>query len=182
MATELPSLEDVAAALKALGIGIGASEFHGLLSGWLAGNGALPDDWLRRVMVDDDLPAPPPPDGALARLAAATRERFEERDFDLALLLAADDAPLVERSGSLFDWCRGFLGGFGLGAGATPPLSDEGREALADLGKLAAARAQEDGDEDDESALAEIEEFVRIAALLLHGDCVLGPRHRQRLN
>ena len=34
MATEPPSLEDVAAALKALGIGIGASEFHGLLSGW----------------------------------------------------------------------------------------------------------------------------------------------------
>ena len=34
----------------------------------------------------------------------------------------------------------------------------------------------------DEHALAEIEEFVRVAVLLLHGDCVLAPRHRQSLN
>ena len=32
------------------------------------------------------------------------------------------------------------------------------------------------------AALAEIEEFVRVAVLLLHGDCVLAPRHRQSLN
>lgn len=180
MAADLPPLDDVAAQLRTLGIGIAPSEFHGLLSGWLAGNGALPEEWLRRIMVDDELPAPP--DGALARLAAATRERFEDRDFDLALLLADDDAPLSERSGSLFDWCRGFLAGFGLAAGASPPLSDEGREALTDLGKLAAAQAQDEGDDEDDAALAEIEEFVRVAALLLHSDCVLGPRHRQRLN
>ena len=34
----------------------------------------------------------------------------------------------------------------------------------------------------ERDALAEIEEFVRVAVLLLHGDCVLGPRHRQSLN
>ena len=55
-------------------------------------------------------------------------------------------------------------------------------EALADLVRLAAAAPEEDGDEEDEDALAEIEEFVRVATLLLHGDCVLGPRHRKRLN
>jgi hypothetical protein len=47
---------------------------------------------------------------------------------------------------------------------------------------LAAATAQDDGDEDDEDALAEIEEFVRVASLLLHGDCVLAPRHRKQFN
>jgi hypothetical protein len=89
---------------------------------------------------------------------------------------------LGERSGALFDWCRGFLGGFGLAAGQAPPLSEEASEALADLAKLAAATPQDDGDEEDEQALAEIEEFVRVAALLLHGDCVLAPRHRQQFN
>ena len=37
-------------------------------------------------------------------------------------------------------------------------------------------------EEEDEAALSELEEFVRVAVLLLHGDCVLGPRHRRRLN
>ena len=77
---------------------------------------------------------------------------------------------------------RGFVGAFGLAAGEASTLSDEGREALADLAKLAAAQPQEDGDEEDEEALVEIEEFVRVAALLLHGDCVLARQHRQRLN
>ena len=62
------------------------------------------------------------------------------------------------------------------------PLSEESREALDDLAKFAAATAQEDGDQDDEDALVEIEEFVRVSALLLYGDCVLGPSHRQQFN
>ena len=43
-------------------------------------------------------------------------------------------------------------------------------------------RGQEEGDEEDERALAEIQEFVRVAVLLIHGDCALGARHRQSLN
>ena len=64
----------------------------------------------------------------------------------------------------------------------TPPLSEEAGEALTDLARLAAASPQDDGDEEDEQALVEIEEFVRVAALLLHGDCVLAARHRQQFN
>ena len=37
-------------------------------------------------------------------------------------------------------------------------------------------------DEEDEAALSEIEEFVRVAALLMHGDCVLAAAHRQSLH
>ncbi len=108
--------------------------------------------------------------------------QIEDRDFGFHLLVPETAAALVERSGGLFDWCRGFLSGFGLAAGADPPLSEESREALADLARLAAASAQEEGDEDDEDALAEIEEFVRVAALLLHGDCAMAARHRRQLH
>ena len=101
---------------------------------------------------------------------------------ELELLLPAAEASLYERSGALFDWCRGFVGGFGLAAGASPPLSEEGQEALADLVRLSSAAPEEGGDEEDEDALAEIEEYVRVAVLLLHGDCAMGPRHRARLN
>jgi uncharacterized protein YgfB (UPF0149 family) len=177
----LPALPEVDAACRALALAVSASELHGSLCGWLAGGGAAGPDWLAKVMVDDALPAPAA-DGALDGLRRASVAQFEDRDFGFALLVPREEASLAVRSGALFDWCRGFVGAFGLAAGAEPPLSEEGREALADLARLAAATAQEDGDEEDEDALVEIEEFVRVAVLLLHGDCALGPRHRGRLN
>src|SRR5690606_11391484 len=111
-----------------------------------------------QVMADAGLPAEPA-DGALARMRSATASQLADRDFDLQLLLPEEDADLAQRSGGLFAWCRGFLGGFGLAAGQAPPLSEESREALADLARFAAAVPQEDGDEEDEQALVEIEEF-----------------------
>lgn len=181
MAERLPALEDVALESQSAGLATDPSELHGGLCGWLAGGGRNAPDWIAAVMADENLPAEPP-DGALARMRAATAAQLADRDFDLQLLLPEEEASLALRSGALFAWCRGFLGGFGLAAGREPPLSDEGRESLADLARFAAATAQDDGDEEDEEALAEIEEFVRVAALLLHGDCVLGPRHRQQFN
>lgn len=177
----LPSLAEVDAALRPLDLATPASELHGALTGWLAGGGADTPAWLAQVMVDASLP-PVPAEAPLGRLFRATADQLEDRSFGLELLLADDDAPLAVRSGSLFDWCRGFLGGFGLAAGAQPPLSEEGGEALADLSRLASASPQDDGDDEDEDALAEIEEFVRVAVLLLHGDCVMAVRHRQRLH
>ena len=177
--TNLPPTAEIALAARRAGLATDPAELHGALCGWIAGGGAMGADWPARIFADPGLPAA---EGPLAALAAATTAGFQDRDFGFELLLPAAGASLQERSGALFDWCRGFLGGFGLAAGAEPPLSEEGREALADLARLAAAQPQDDGDDEDEEALAEIEEFVRVAALLLHGDCVLGPAHRQRLH
>lgn len=179
MTAILPSHADIQASSRRLGLGANASELHGGLCGWLAGGGATGPEWLARVLADDGAPAP---DGVLEEMRAATAAQIEDPEFRFALVLPAPDASLHERSLALFDWCRGFVGGFGLAAGAQPPVSEEGHEALADIAKLAAASAQEEGDEEDERALQEIHEFVRVAALLLHGDCAMGRRHRQRLN
>ena len=177
----MPALAEIEAAVRQLELGVDATELHGGLCGWLAAGGELTPSWPAQVLVDASLPAAVA-DGALDRLGRASAAQFEDRDFGFELLLPPADASLVARSGALFGWCRGFLGGFGLAAGAAPPLSEEGREALADLARLAAATPQDDGDDDDEQALAEIEEFVRVAVLLIHGDCVLAPRHRQQFH
>jgi uncharacterized protein YgfB (UPF0149 family) len=177
----LPALAEVDAAVRQPGLAISPSELHGSLCGWLAGGGGAGPDWLAKVLADDATPAVAA-GSTLDQLREVSAGQLEDRGFDFELLLPGDDAPLVMRSGALFDWCRGFLGGFGLAAGAAPELSDEGSEALADIARLAAATPQDDGDEEDEAALAEIEEFVRVAVLLIHGDCVLAPRHRQQFN
>jgi uncharacterized protein YgfB (UPF0149 family) len=177
----LPAVDDIEDAVRTQGLGVGACELHGALCGWLAGGGADSPQWLARVLADDSVSAPLP-GSPLDRLRATSVAQMEDRDFDFDLLMPDEDASLEARSSGLFDWCRGFLGGFGLAAGAQPPLSEESLEALTDLAKLAAASPQEDGDEEDEAALAEIEEFVRVAALLLHGDCAMGARHRRQLH
>lgn len=181
MSPALPPLPEIDDASRSLGLGMDAPELHGALCGWLAGGGDDGPGWLGKLLVDADLPAIVE-GSALDRMAKASAAQLEDQGFEFALLLPDDDAGLAERSGALFEWCRGFLGAFGLAAGKDPPLSEESREALTDIARLAAASPQDDGDEEDEQALAEIEEFVRVATLLLHGDCALGPRHRKNLN
>ncbi|MFC0676979.1 UPF0149 family protein [Lysobacter korlensis] len=180
-AGELPDLSAVAAEIARLSLATSPSELHGALCGWLAGGGGSVREWPARVLADDALPAPAA-GGALDTLRTVSAAQLADRSFEFDLLLPGEDASLVERSGALFDWCRGFLGAFGLAAGSAKTLSDESREALGDIAKLAAAQPQDEGDEEDEEALVEIEEFVRVATLLLHGDCVLAAQHRQSLN
>ncbi|WP_140719533.1 YecA/YgfB family protein [Pseudomonas sp. Hp2] len=178
----LPDVLAVQRESQQLGLAASAAELHGGLSGWLAAGGEDSERWPARIFADDSLPAPAPA-GALDQLRQATSTQLEDRDFAFELLLAEDSAPLAARADALFEWCRAFLGSFGLVSGKRPALSEDGEEALRDLAKLAqASSADFDSTEEDEDALAEIEEFVRVAVLLLHSDCVLGPRYRQRLN
>ena len=181
MPPALPPLQEVETASRERELGAGASELHGGLCGWLAGGGSDGPDWLARMMADAGID-PVAPDDPFDRLREASVSQLEDREFGFELLMPDAEATLYERSGALFDWCRGFVGAFGLAAGAAPPLSEEGQEALADLVRLAGAVPEAGGDEEDEDALVEIEEYVRVAVLLLHGDCALGPRHRGRLN
>jgi uncharacterized protein YgfB (UPF0149 family) len=180
--TELPAINDILKASQTLDLGASPAELHGGLCGWLAAGGADLPAWPGKVLADDSLPAPEP-GSVLDQLRLATVAQLEDRDFAFELVLADPAMPVQARTDALFEWCRAFLGGFGLASGQRPALSEEGEEALQDLAKLAQASSDEfDAGDEDEDALAEIEEFVRVAVLLLHGDCVMGSRHRQRLN
>jgi len=157
------------------------SELHGGLSGWLAGGGDNPAGWLQEVLLDTGAPIPQL-DDPLGQLYEATLQQLNAPDFAFALLLPEADTSLLERSQELFAWCRGFVGGFGLAFGDRQALSEHGEDALADLVRLASEHGQAEGDEDDEMALAEIEEFVRVAALLLHGEHALAPVPQRSLH
>lgn len=178
---DLPPLTAVDDEIRRQGLAVSPSELHGALCGWLCGGGEPVREWPAKVLADDALRAAAP-GGSLDILREATAAQLGDRSFGFELLLPPPEASLAERSGALFDWCRGFLGAFGLAAGNRHHLSEESTEALGDLARLATGEAQEEGGDEEEEALVEIEEFVRVAALLLHGDCVLASAHRQRLN
>lgn len=180
--TPLPEHAVVTAELQALEASLDASELHGSLCGYLAGGGTHDRQrWFASVMADPLL-ASPEADSAIDQLYLASTGQLESPDFGFELLLPAESSPVDERGDALLAWCRGFLGGFGLAAGAESPLSEDSREALADMARIAASELSYEEPEVDAEALEEVGEFVRVAALLLHSDCVLGPRHRRRLN
>lgn len=178
----LPAHAQVAAELQALEASLEPSELHGSLCGYLAGGGKHDRvGWFAAVM-SDPLLAPPAAEGALDQLYQASTAQLESPDFGFELLLPSEEAPVAERGDALLAWCRGFLGGFGLAAGASPPLSEDSSEALADMARIAGSDLSYDEPEADAEALEEVSEFVRVAVMLLHSDCVLGPRHRRKLN
>ena len=179
MSDSLPPYAAVAEQIAALALSVDPSELHGSLCALRCGNPHRAN-WLAEAMSDDAV-APPPPGSALAALDAATVAQLAEADFGLELLLPEDESPVSERGEALVSWCRGFLGGVGL-AGIEPQLGEEAREALEDVARIAESDVSYDDPEADEEALVEIEEFVRVAALLIHGDCLAGQHDRKRLH
>ncbi len=116
---------------------------------------------------------------ALRTLVRRTCAQFEGDDMALSLVLPEEDASLRERAEGIYDWARGLLLGLGLAGLRAENLSDQGREVLDNL--LDITRLDLDGldpkggpapevDEEEESALMELHEFLWVAARLLHED------------
>lgn len=173
-ATGLVGHDEIDALIMRLRLGTEASELHGSLCGYLAGGGSLRGtSVLAALQLDGEATDPSPEDLALLqRLARQCASELADPELGFEPLLPEDDRPLAERAEAMVDWCRGFLGGFGLaGTAAHAHLSDEAQEILRDLGTVAASSLDFGNETEDEDALIEVQEFVRVAAMLLHTEC-----------
>ncbi len=94
------------------------------------------------------------------------REELGSPEMKFQPLLPTEDRSLQERTRCLACWCSGFLAGFG--AGQPVIRSDETRDALLMLERIAQAGTDETADqEEEETAYTELMEFVRVAVLML---------------
>jgi hypothetical protein len=145
-----------------------AAEAHGTLAGCLCGaSGYRFEDWLREIL----------PEGRAGRAAreglqelfGSTATALVQPDMEFDLLLPDDSESLALRTQALSEWCQGFL--YGLGAGNIPDASElpgEVGEVVRDFIEI--TRADTDAGEDseaNESAYAELVEFVRVGVQLL---------------
>ena len=166
--------DDIDALVGRLRLGTAASELHGSLCGYLAGGGSLRGtSILAALQLDGEATDVDADDLALLdRLARQSETELADPELGFEPLLPEDDRPLAERAEAMADWCRGFLGGFGLaGTTAHAQLSDEAQEVLRDLGTVAGSSFDFGDEEEDEDALVEVQEFVRVAAMLLYTEC-----------
>jgi len=97
---------------------------------------------------------------------SSLKTELASSELQFQLLLPTDDRPLDERTNCLGRWCSGFLTGFGSGQ---PVLkSEESQDALRMIEQIARATTDADSDQEaEESAYAELTEFLRVAVLLL---------------
>jgi uncharacterized protein YgfB (UPF0149 family) len=146
----------------------GAAEAHGTLAGALCA--LVPyrlEDWLAEILPEGTGNGGADP--ALQTLYEATVAALSDRQMEFELLIPADDEPIEERTRALTSWCSGFLYGLGTNGAADPQrLPGDLGEIVRDLTEITRADVDAtDSAEANESALAELVEFVRVGVQLV---------------
>lgn len=167
------SFERLAELLRTADADCGAAESHGLLCGSIsAGGRSNPDIWMEHLLGTDNT------------LSAAAHEcrdmlesmqndilaQFNDESFGFVVMLPDDTAPLSVRTSALSEWCGGFLYGLALGGiREDVARSDTVEEVMKDFYDIShAGFVTHAPNEEDETAYAEIVEYLRMSVLLLY--------------
>jgi len=158
-------------ALASVGAEMGAAEAHGLLCGMKSAQEQVDRaTWIAQVLENT---APKGGDAQntlvlLTQLYDQGGAALEDPDMTFEPLLPRDDAPMAERAGALAQWCQGFL--LGLSLAGISGHSDLGRdinELLRDFTEITQVEPDPVAEEANESAYAELVEYVRVGTLVI---------------
>ena len=171
--TDTVAYDRLAAVLQAADADCGAAESHGVICGIICAAGTSdPGLWLDHLLGEGNTTSAMAQSAQvlLTELYSESLLHFNDGDLGLVLLLPEDDTPLSLRSQALGEWCQGFLYGLALGGVREDGVmkGDVG-EIMHDLYEISNTRFEHElTDEDEESAYAEIVEYVRMSVLLCH--------------
>ena len=145
-----------------------AAEAHGTLAGCLcAAVGYRFEDWMLEILPEGR--ADPLSTAALRQLYLDTAGALEGPEMEFELLLPEDEQPIDDRTAALGQWCQGFL--YGLGTSAiqdASALPGEVGELVRDLTEITHVGVDAgQSPETNESAYAELVEFVRVGVQLV---------------
>jgi uncharacterized protein len=162
--------DELADALSALGFKQDAAEFHGALCGALCVRAPGDIDVLRLLGDADRVPANDGAKQALTRLRGESSSAFGGSEMAFNPLLPDDEEALPRRVRALSAWCEGFL--FGLSSGKPINMkqcSPELKEIVRDFTEFTNAGVSGDDDaEIEETAYAELVEYIRVGAQLIY--------------
>lgn len=152
---------------------VGAAECHGFLCGQVCVTSYPPEELWQEfidpqtnndVVVDDCY-------REIRILLADIIDNIQSPDMDFQLILPEDNSALEDRVNALAEWCHGFLNGYGLSAGQLDGvLSAESREILEDFTQICRVGIDKDSDDEDEHALIDLIEYVRMGAIMIFDD------------
>ncbi len=152
------------------------AELHGIITGSIctAKLNPVEDSWIKLLV-----PYQPLDDHQLGHLTDSlkiiynlTAHALEGDGFEFVPSLPDEDASSEFRTTELAAWCRGFIMAYQQYNKDNNNLSDDSLEAIADLAEIAYVETS-DGEEDEdenEQALAELEEYIRISVQMIFDD------------
>lgn len=168
MSAELTNLK---VQLKALDTEVTASDVHGFITGWVS-SGTAWDSASEAFEEAYELSLQGLLKEATIQTAASIRSGLADMDFGFHILLPDETEVINNRRVALSDWCRSFLTGFGLtGRFQQAELSDEVKELFHDFAQISQVEDEIPEDDENESDLTEITEYVRIGAVMVFTDC-----------
>lgn len=160
--------------LQKLEADISASEMHGTLSALLCADPMnTGEKWYQTLVPEaENL-------DELYNEATQTLELLREETFqhlndptcDYQLLLPADDEDIVTRTTALSDWCQGFVMGLMMsGLKDFHKLPENSAEVSQDILEISRASSgyESEETEEDETALQELIEYVRVGVMLIN--------------
>lgn len=160
--------------LSRASIDLHPSELHGMLIGYLCAvkdnAGPAQRKSLFEAWMDGNMPT-----SASMMLEQAYTQSLDSlgefSDFDFTLMIPGDDESITDRAEAVSLWCSGFLSGFGeSGRQLDADDASDVKEALQDIGRIAAMSEEVPEGEENESDLTEIVEFIRISTLLVFAE------------
>ena len=171
--TDTVTYDRLQTALQAAGADSSAAESHGAICGIIcAADNSDPALWLDHLLGDGNTVSSPAQSAQLllTELYSESLLHLNDGDLGLVLLLPEDNTPLSLRSKALGEWCQGFLYGLALGGvGEDRSRKGDVDEIMHDFYEISNTRFEHEvTDEDEESAYAEIVEYVRMSVLLCH--------------
>lgn len=155
--------------LNASGAAGSAAEAHGLLSGMLCmDSGMESGQWLQDYFGSELDGIQGVNRARLQQLFDRTRRQLADFDFSFQPLLPEDEDVLEGRAQALGEWCHGFLQGIGY-SGRDSGWPGECTEILRDFLEIVRLDTAAAG-ETDETAYAELTEYVRIGVQVIHDE------------
>ncbi len=144
----------------------GPSEIHGMMTGYLCVNPSFSfPQWLSEI---DFTFSQASDRDVLEQLFHQIADLLARNEYDFDLLLPDDDNPSNQRAIALSHWVQGFLYGLGY-RGDEQDWPGETQSILLDLTKIVQLDPDVN-DEEDEQALMEVTEYVRVSVLLIHSE------------
>jgi len=166
--------DQVESALQSLDADINASELHGTLSAILcADDNSQADTWYQELVpiTDDNDLLRQEAKLTLELLYKQTKQDLNDPLCDYQLLLPADQDSIDDRTAALGDWCQGFIMGLMMsGIKDFHKLPENSAEVSQDIVEISRAGSTFGADdaEEDEVALQELIEYVRVGVLLIN--------------
>lgn len=176
---QTPSLfEALGEALEGGSILTDAAEVHGIIVGQLSGGQEGADEsWRGNLsdLVNNGEPLPDAVQSLVDDLRQATLKNLLDQELGFRLMLPDDEAGFEAQVEGITQWVQGFLAGL---ASVKPDLadaSDDLQECIRDLSEIALLDVPEEPDEESDLALVELQEYVRIAAMMAFAEFGLPP-------